>query len=144
METAQVRLPRPRSTTTVNHRNNNTIPTANTTTVSHTIQANTLPNNYHHYNNNNNYHHYSTSNNNGGLNAQRHYTFPQITPPSAVHAQRSRHARPNETGLVTPVKPVYKLKCRHCSTIVCARGMKAILLADLAIELYSTDTPSQW
>lgn len=91
------------------------------------------------------------------------YTFPNITPPSVVQSQRrasSHHHQQQQQhqhqqfirasqfigdhpGLVTPVKPVYKLNCRHCSTAVCARGMKAILLADTTIELYSTDTPSQ-
>ncbi|KAI8379260.1 protein FAM72, partial [Radiomyces spectabilis] len=32
--------------------------------------------------------------------------------------------------------------CRHCKVKVCVRGMKAILLADMNVELYSTDTPS--
>ncbi|KAI8388645.1 protein FAM72 [Radiomyces spectabilis] len=41
-----------------------------------------------------------------------------------------------------PVKPVYKLTCKHCHTIVCSRGMKAILLADASVQLFSTDTPS--
>lgn len=40
-----------------------------------------------------------------------------------------------------PMKPVYKLSCKHCCSDICARGMKAILLADTRIELYSTDTP---
>jgi hypothetical protein len=81
------------------------------------------------------------------------YTFPNITPPSVVQSQRrQQHSQQQQQlmrtygdhpGLVTPVKPVYKLNCRHCSTTVCARGMKAILLADTTIELYSTDTPSQ-
>lgn len=43
---------------------------------------------------------------------------------------------------MTPVKPVYKLSCRHCHKLVCCRGMRAILLADSKIELYSTDIPS--
>jgi hypothetical protein len=97
------------------------------------------------------------------------YTFPNITPPSVVqsqrrasaqlypqHLQQQQHQQQQQQqfmrasqfigdhGLVTPVKPVYKLMCRHCTTPVCARGMKAILLADTTIELYSTDTPSQW
>lgn len=88
------------------------------------------------------------------------YTFPNVTPPSVIQSQRrasQQHQQQHQqqfmrgnqfvggdhSGLVTPVKPVYKLNCRHCSTVVCARGMKAILLADTAIELYSTDTPSQ-
>ncbi|KAI9491472.1 FAM72 protein-domain-containing protein [Zychaea mexicana] len=43
---------------------------------------------------------------------------------------------------VAPLKPVYRLLCKHCRTIVCARGMRAILLADTKIELYSTDIPA--
>lgn len=91
------------------------------------------------------------------------YTFPNVTPPSVMQSQRryaqnyqQQHQQQQQqymrasqyvgdhSGLVTPVKPVYKLMCRHCTTPVCARGMKAILLADTTIELYSTDTPSQW
>ncbi|CAO0794323.1 unnamed protein product [Mucor circinelloides] len=90
------------------------------------------------------------------------YTFPNVTPPSVMQSQRryaqnyqQQHQQQQQqymrasqyvgdhSGLVTPVKPVYKLMCRHCTTPVCARGMKAILLADTTIELYSTDTPSQ-
>ncbi|KAJ1501537.1 Protein fam72b [Coelomomyces lativittatus] len=38
-------------------------------------------------------------------------------------------------------KPVCKLICRYCSAPVCHRGMKAILLADSGVELFSTDSP---
>ncbi|KAL7747958.1 hypothetical protein RI367_006706 [Sorochytrium milnesiophthora] len=38
-------------------------------------------------------------------------------------------------------KTVCCLKCRHCDSQVCARGMKAILLADAGVELFSTDAP---
>ncbi|KAJ3088394.1 Protein fam72a [Quaeritorhiza haematococci] len=38
-------------------------------------------------------------------------------------------------------KPVHEVSCRHCGTVVCKRGMKAILLADMNIELFSTDFP---
>ncbi|EXX55481.1 hypothetical protein RirG_225130 [Rhizophagus irregularis DAOM 197198w] len=38
-------------------------------------------------------------------------------------------------------KTVCKLNCAHCDNSVCARGMKAMLLADTRIELYSTDVP---
>ena len=38
-------------------------------------------------------------------------------------------------------KPVYELRCRYCDQLVCVRGMKAILLADKNVELYSTDLP---
>lgn len=38
-------------------------------------------------------------------------------------------------------KPVYELRCRVCDSLLCVRGMKAILLADRNVELYSTDLP---
>lgn len=38
-------------------------------------------------------------------------------------------------------KTVYQLRCVACAERVCARAMKAILLADTKIELYSTDIP---
>ncbi|KAJ3048288.1 Protein fam72a, partial [Rhizophlyctis rosea] len=37
-------------------------------------------------------------------------------------------------------KSVCKLECRYCEQSICGRGMKAILLADTRVELYSTDT----
>ncbi|KAG0311438.1 Protein fam72a [Dissophora globulifera] len=33
------------------------------------------------------------------------------------------------------------MDCRYCSAVVCLRGMKAMLLADTSVELYSTDHP---
>lgn len=38
-------------------------------------------------------------------------------------------------------KVVYQLRCLYCMQRVCHRAMKAILLADTKIELYSTDIP---
>lgn len=38
-------------------------------------------------------------------------------------------------------KIVYKLNCAYCCTSVCERAMRAILLADTKVELYSTDIP---
>lgn len=38
-------------------------------------------------------------------------------------------------------KIVYRLNCLYCKTHVCDRAMRAILLADTKIELYSTDIP---
>jgi hypothetical protein len=38
-------------------------------------------------------------------------------------------------------KIVYLLRCQFCMQKVCVRAMKAILLADTKIELYSTDIP---
>lgn len=38
-------------------------------------------------------------------------------------------------------KSVYVLQCQLCESTVCVRGMKAMLLADRNMELYSTDLP---
>ena len=38
-------------------------------------------------------------------------------------------------------KIVYKLNCAYCKIPVCDRAMRAILLADTKIELFSTDIP---
>eukprot|EP00918_Siedleckia_nematoides_P012308 GHVU01026986.1.p1 GENE.GHVU01026986.1~~GHVU01026986.1.p1 ORF type:complete len:159 (+),score=6.76 GHVU01026986.1:214-690(+) len=38
-------------------------------------------------------------------------------------------------------KPVVELDCKYCGNCLCSRGMKAILLADTSVELYSTDWP---
>ncbi|KAI9190252.1 hypothetical protein H9P43_001685 [Blastocladiella emersonii ATCC 22665] len=38
-------------------------------------------------------------------------------------------------------KVVCMLNCKYCGTLVCHRGMKAILLADAGVELFSTDSP---
>jgi hypothetical protein len=40
-------------------------------------------------------------------------------------------------------KIVYVLNCVSCSTILCTRAMRAILLADTKLELYSTDIPPE-
>ncbi|XP_028398288.1 protein FAM72A-like [Dendronephthya gigantea] len=40
-------------------------------------------------------------------------------------------------------KTVIYLRCKCCNRCVCARGMKAILLADTKVELYSTDLPPE-
>jgi hypothetical protein len=36
-------------------------------------------------------------------------------------------------------KPVCELICKHCDTLVCHRGMQAILLGDVRVQLFSTD-----
>ncbi|KAJ1923922.1 hypothetical protein IWQ60_004806 [Tieghemiomyces parasiticus] len=38
-------------------------------------------------------------------------------------------------------KAVCQLNCTLCNVLVCKRGMRALLLADNRIELYSTDVP---
>ncbi len=40
-------------------------------------------------------------------------------------------------------KQVIELTCKYCDIRVCSRGMKAVLLADTAVQLFSTDAPSQ-
>lgn len=40
-------------------------------------------------------------------------------------------------------KTVVKLECRYCERNICARGMRALLLADTKVELYSTDLPPE-
>ena len=38
-------------------------------------------------------------------------------------------------------KAVCQMFCNHCSTSLCERGMRAILLGNTAVELFSTDRP---
>ncbi|KAJ8258282.1 hypothetical protein COCON_G00172940 [Conger conger] len=38
-------------------------------------------------------------------------------------------------------KCVSEVSCIYCDSLLCTRGMKAVLLADTEIELYSTDIP---
>ncbi|KAJ1814863.1 hypothetical protein LPJ60_005908, partial [Coemansia sp. RSA 2675] len=40
-----------------------------------------------------------------------------------------------------PAKSACRLFCRYCDNNVCTRGMRALLLADNRIELFSTDMP---
>lgn len=40
-------------------------------------------------------------------------------------------------------KTVVKLECKYCERSICARGMRALLLADTKVELYSTDLPPE-
>jgi hypothetical protein len=62
--------------------------------------------------------------------------FEAIANNIAVNAPRTtRHVSPLRN------KVVYQLQCRYCVQRVCTRAMKAILLADTKIELYSTDIP---
>ncbi|KAM9534676.1 protein FAM72A-like isoform 2-T2 [Salvelinus alpinus] len=38
-------------------------------------------------------------------------------------------------------KCVTQVNCIYCESLLCTRGMKAVLLADTEIELFSTDIP---
>lgn len=53
--------------------------------------------------------------------------------PAAVTSRNNNNALRN--------KIVYKLNCTYCKASVCERAMRAILLADTKVELYSTDIP---
>jgi hypothetical protein len=55
---------------------------------------------------------------------------------------RSRNAN-NSSVSNSPLrnKIVYNLHCAYCQTHICGRAMRAILLADTKVELYSTDIP---
>lgn len=48
----------------------------------------------------------------------------------------SQYSRPQFRSKIVCV-----LDCKHCLKTVCKRGMKAILLADMNVELFSTDAP---
>ena len=50
----------------------------------------------------------------------------------------------DRTTFITPrrrTKAVCKMTCKFCSVVVSYRGLKAILLANSKVELYSTDQP---
>lgn len=55
---------------------------------------------------------------------------------------RSRNSN-NSAATNSPLrnKIVYNLHCAYCQTHICGRAMRAILLADTKVELYSTDIP---
>lgn len=57
-------------------------------------------------------------------------------------AQQQRRANTGQGG-PSPLrnKIVYELECCYCQTHICGRAMRAILLADTKVELYSTDIP---
>ncbi|KAI8804699.1 FAM72 protein-domain-containing protein [Cladochytrium replicatum] len=57
---------------------------------------------------------------------------PSTTPAWTVGSPASLH--PNFGN-----KSVFNLECAHCAQTVCRRGMKASLLADTQVELFSTD-----
>ncbi|KAJ1534815.1 Protein fam72a, partial [Nowakowskiella sp. JEL0078] len=59
----------------------------------------------------------------------------QSSPQSTTYAPRTS-VRPQFRS-----KIVCQLACKYCQVPVCRRGMKAILLADTNVELYSTDSP---
>ncbi|KAJ3186067.1 Protein fam72a [Gaertneriomyces sp. JEL0708] len=65
-----------------------------------------------------------------------------FTPPNQID-RTDRSQQENHTPAATHpsfrTKAVYELDCNYCGQHICKRGMKAILLADTTIELFSTD-----
>lgn len=57
-----------------------------------------------------------------------------------AHQQRRASAAPSGPSPLRN-KIVYELECCYCQTHICGRAMRAILLADTKVELYSTDIP---
>jgi len=62
----------------------------------------------------------------------------ELPPSSNRRRSTARHASGAHPSFMQ--KSVVKLTCRYCERNICHRGMKAILLADTKVELYSTDT----
>ncbi|KAJ1992437.1 hypothetical protein H4R33_001010 [Dimargaris cristalligena] len=56
--------------------------------------------------------------------------------PPTLYDYYQDHSRQQFRG-----KAVCQLNCALCDVLVCMRGMRALLLADNRIELYSTDVP---
>ncbi|KAJ3107642.1 Protein fam72a [Phlyctochytrium planicorne] len=63
------------------------------------------------------------------------YTQLAQAPPPAPASSSTSSVHPSFRS-----KSVCKLQCKFCVQQICKRGMKAILLADTRVELYSTDT----
>lgn len=60
-----------------------------------------------------------------------------VNPASGQQTQR----RAPTTNSPLRNKIVYELECCFCNSPICGRAMRAILLADTKVELYSTDVP---
>lgn len=61
-----------------------------------------------------------------------------LNAPQQQQGQR-RAAATNNSPLRNKI--VYELECCFCNSHICGRAMRAILLADTKVELYSTDVP---
>ncbi|KAF0455692.1 pre-mRNA-splicing factor ATP-dependent RNA helicase [Gigaspora margarita] len=60
---------------------------------------------------------------------------------TSATTQRNTQLQDNDPNIRSRSKAVCKLNCTYCDSRVCVRGMKAMLLADTRVELYSTDVP---
>lgn len=72
--------------------------------------------------------------------------LPRPVPPPNIfsaphHPSQLFQNRSNGRGSAFSKKVVCNLHCTYCQRFLCNRGMKAILLADKGVELYSTDSP---
>lgn len=90
----------------------------------------------------------STGGNNNPNNAgSMSSTTAAVAPSTTSSTSTSANSQPQEEEDIQSMyqhfqsKAVCKLNCTHCESKVCVRGMKAMLLADTSIELYSTDVP---
>jgi hypothetical protein len=68
---------------------------------------------------------------------------PTAATPAATAAVTARTRLPTPPSIHPQFKSkaVCKLYCKFCKAPVCNRGMKAILLGNTKVELYSTDHP---
>ncbi|RIB25510.1 FAM72 protein [Gigaspora rosea] len=60
---------------------------------------------------------------------------------TSATTHRNTQLQDNDPNIRSRSKAVCKLNCTYCDSRVCVRGMKAMLLADTRVELYSTDVP---
>ncbi|KAG0038735.1 Crossover junction endonuclease mus81 [Podila clonocystis] len=65
------------------------------------------------------------------------------TSTSTRYSNPLENVRSRNHYLEIGLKEVVRMACRFCESIICERGMKAQLLADQAIGLFSTDDPPQ-
>ncbi|CAG8486851.1 2462_t:CDS:2 [Dentiscutata heterogama] len=68
-------------------------------------------------------------------------TNDNVSSTTSTTTQRNTPFQDNEQNIRSRSKAVCKLNCTYCNSRVCVRGMKAMLLADTRVELYSTDVP---
>lgn len=81
-----------------------------------------------------------TTNSTGGIGAAASVVYQRQIPLSSTTIPRNGTVNPSVHPQFRS-KVVCKIHCSHCYTEICKRGMKAILLGNTKVELYSTDTP---
>ncbi|KAG0272055.1 Protein fam72a, partial [Linnemannia exigua] len=97
---------------------------------------------YQYYSNNNNNTAPSSSYTPGGGYSSTYYGGGNSDRYNSSYSSHSINAGSgNGAPIGTQSKTVCRMDCRYCSAVVCLRGMKAMLLADTSVELYSTDHP---